>query len=152
MFKNTSTLRISWIQICFSLLIVSHLLISCEKKEDLKIPQVENFEIGHSNDGKGYIGHDVHLNADVLAGSQLGSVEVHILPKPGQSYAYAWQLKLVWKDYVGMRNAEIHQHVDIPADAAPGLYDFHFIVHDKNGTKLHITQDITLLHGEAHDH
>lgn len=134
------------------ILIGVFLLSSCKKDDELILPSAENIEIGIRNEQKGYIGQDFHFNAMVTAGTRLEEIEIRIIPKAGQNYEKDWQLELIWGDYVGMRNVEIHRHFDIPSDAPTGLYDFQFIVHDQNGAKLQLTYDFTILSGDAPQH
>src|SRR5690606_22417065 len=46
------------------------------------------------------------------------------------------------------KNATVHKHFDIPADAAEGKYDFLIIVNDQNGTTLEERRGISLYKAE----
>ena len=120
---------------------------SCKKEGDdtqPKLPTATNIEVGLNNNETGTVGRDFHFNADILAGDKIEHVRISILPKTGENYAKAWQYDLVWESFQGAKNANVHKHFSIPADAAEGKYDFLITISDQNGTKLEIRRSITL--------
>jgi len=129
------------------LLLVVFFAASCKKDEspEIKIPTVSNVEIGTANNRQAIRGRDFHLNADVIAGDKIKSVEVKILQKTGGNYTKVWKFELAWDQYNGVKNTNVHKHFTIPAEAPEGKYDFYFIVQDENGTKLEIKEDFTIL-------
>src|SRR5690606_18817694 len=73
---------------------------------------------------------------------------VKILPRSGETYAKAWELETTWDQYKNAKNATVHKHSDIPADAVEGKYDFLIIVNDQNGTTLEEKREINIYKAE----
>ncbi len=121
-------------------------------------PNLTNVEIGHDNDEIGTIGEDVHFNAEVQAGGSIDRIEINIKQRAGITYSNPWDFTIIWDEYKGQKNAHIHKHIDIPADAAEGKYDFIITVYDVNSTKLVDARTIQLYleenlpPGHHHDH
>lgn len=133
----------------FVLLLLIALFAACAKdKENInpeqKMPSIENLEIGLANGGFAVIGNDFHFNADILAGDKLDKIELKILQKAGETYANVWKHEIVYEQYRGAKNANLHKHFDIPTSAPEGKYDFFVIVHDQNGRKLEIKKDFVI--------
>jgi len=108
-------------------------------------PIISEIEIGSSNNETGVIGRDLHFNAEVLAGEKIDSAVVRIEQRKGESYEGDWSFAVSWDQYRGAKNATIHKHFDIPEDAIEGLYDFHIIVIDLNGTSTKETREIQIV-------
>lgn len=106
---------------------------SCSRDEDeilIPPPVISNTELGHDNSKIGYIGHDIHVEAEILAEGKVKQVEVEI----HGHFAGAWKFNQIYTDRLaGFLNANFHRHIDIPADAAPGTYHFEFTVTDELG-------------------
>jgi len=114
-------------------------------------PMVNNIELGLGDSGIAVIGQDFHFNADVIAGDKIDTVEIIIRQKGAENYTADWSMSLIWDQYRGLKNTNIHKHFDIPEDAVEGIYDFVVLVKDQNGgiteivRTLSIDQDETLL-------
>lgn len=115
-----------------------------QQENELAKPTIENLEIGLSNSAIGVIGRDFHLEADIVAGDKIENVQVHILPISGEVYAKQWKYELIWDQYKGVKNTNVHKHFDIPADAAEGKYNFVIIVNDVNGTRQEVNKTINI--------
>lgn len=128
------------------LLIFLGMFSSCSEDSEpvLPIPSIENVEVGLNNNEIGVIGRDFHLNADVIAGEKIDLVRVSILPLSGEQYASPWQFELVWEQYKGTKNSNIHKHFTIPETAVEGKYQFIILITDENGTELEVVRGITL--------
>lgn len=122
------------------------LLGSCQEdvEPDLLSPSINDIEVGLNNDEIGVIGEDFHLNADILAGELIEEVIIQIKPIAEESYVAYWDFELIWDEYKGVRNTNVHKHFDIPEDAVEGVYDFFIIVTDQNGTKTEVKRQITI--------
>jgi len=120
---------------------------SCDDDPDpvLPAPTIENVEIGSGNNHIGVIGRDFHLNADIVAGDKIDFVQVKIEPIAGETYASDWRFELTWEQFKGAKNANVHQHFDIPEDAVAGKYEFIIIVSDENGTTLEEKAEIQIV-------
>lgn len=126
----------------------SALFTACKKDDPVKPekpkPTIDKIEIGSNNNGIGVIGRDFHFNAEVAAGDKIENVQVKIQQRAGETYAKAWSHEITWTQYRDAKNATIHKHFDIPADAAEGKYDFIIVVTDQNGTLLEEKKTISL--------
>ncbi|WP_183906881.1 DUF4625 domain-containing protein [Rufibacter immobilis] len=130
------------------LLLAVGLFTSCDEDDEpapvLPKPTIDNIEVGLGNNGVGVIGRDFHLNADILAGDKIENVQVRIQQRSGETYSKVWQHEITWDQYKGAKNAKVHKHFDIPADAAEGNYDFLIMVNNQNGAKLEEKRSIIL--------
>lgn len=115
------------------------------KTEPLK-PTYEDLEIGSGNNKSGIIGRDFHFNANILAGSKIMNITLRIRQKPDKTYDKKWDgFEKKWPEHVGAKNAEVHSHFNIPADASEGVHDFFLIIEDENGQKIEHKADLTLV-------
>lgn len=127
--------------------------IACNKNNDEVIPEapqpsIENVEIGLNNNEIGIIAQDFHFNADITAGEKIDSIKIEIKQIAGETYLKAWAHTVVWTQYKGSRNTNVHKHFDMPADAAEGKYDFVITVTDENGSRLEHKRSITIYAAE----
>ena len=120
--------------------------VSACKKDEQPSPAIkaDDIEIGTANNKRGIIGADFHFNAEVTATDKIENVRVKILQKNTETYSSPWQFEISWEEYKGARNATVHKHFTIPAEAPKGKYDFYFIVTDQKGAKLEISEDFTI--------
>jgi hypothetical protein len=125
---------------------------ACKKDKQVEpekpVPTIQNIEVGLSNNEIGIIGRDFHLNAEILAGDKIETVHIKIQQKPGETYTKVWSHEIIYDQYKDAKNATVHKHFDIPADASEGKYDFLIIVNDQNGTKLEEKRSITIYKAE----
>ncbi len=112
-------------------------------QENLK-PSMDKIELGLGNNEIGVIGADFHFNAEVMAGDKIENVQIKIVQRSTETYSKAWSHEITWTQYAGAKNATIHKHFDIPAEAAEGKYDFIIIVTDQNGTQLEEKRSISI--------
>ncbi len=126
-----------------ALCIVSLLFTACSKnKDDVPAsPLVTDVEIGSGNNKIAYTGSDLHLEAQIIAPGTIANVQVEIHPVSGTG----WKFDSVYVNgFQGLKNAEFHKHIDIPADAAVGFYHLHFIVTDQRGQQKKIEDEIEI--------
>ncbi len=119
------------------------LFSSCSKDDDdivVAKPTVSGMEVGASNSHIGYIGSDLHVEAEIEAAGKIKAVEVEIHKEDGTG----WTFSQSFDDYVGLLNATFHKHIDIPSDAATGTYHFHFTVTDTKGNKTTVEEELKL--------
>jgi hypothetical protein len=128
------------------MLTLAALFTACSKEEapTHSLPSIENIEIGLGNNEMGVVGLDFHFNADVTAGDKIENIQIKIVQRSGETYSKVWQHEVTWDQYRGVKNANVHKHFNVPADAAEGKYDFYIIVNDQNGTRLEEKRTITL--------
>lgn len=105
---------------------------------------IDKIELGLGNNETAVIGQDFHFNAEIIAADKIGDVQIKITQKSTETYTKAWSHEIIWTQYSGAKNATVHKHFDIPADAAEGKYDFTIIVNDQNGSKLEVKKSLTI--------
>ncbi len=107
-------------------------LASCNKDDDTIIekPTIGGLEVGHDNNRTAYPGSDVHVEATILAPGTIANIKLEIHPESGEG----WEFEQVFTEgYEGLKNANFHEHIDIPEGAAEGEYHLHLVVTDKAG-------------------
>src|SRR5690606_15210538 len=119
--------KISYFFIFLSLLLVS---AACNKDDDTHTanPIISLLEVGVGNNHTAYIGSDLHIEAEVFADGLIETIEIEI-----HSHDTQWEFHHIYTEFSGQRNANFHKHIDIPQEAEPGEYRFHFIVTDRQG-------------------
>ena len=130
--------------IFFSLL-TTILLISCTDDE-IQPPIISNVEVGavhdegaedvHADEGIAHPGESMHVGADILAFARIESITVNIhsdeiTPAAGE---VAWEFEEVYTDAkYQVLNAELHEDIMVPENAALGEYHVYIIVVDEAG-------------------
>lgn len=130
--------------IFFSLL-TTILLISCTDDE-IQPPVISNVEVGavhdegakdvHADEGIAHPGESMHVGADILAFARIESitVDIHsdeITPAAGE---VAWEFEEVYTNTkYQVLNAELHEDIMVPENAALGEYHVYIIVVDEAG-------------------
>ena len=107
-------------------------------------PVVTLTEVGHDNSYHATPGDDLHLEADIVAEGLINAIHVELLLKQGGEY----EIEKSYTDgkYIGVRNTEFHEHIDIPADAPAGEYHLHFSVTDREGQQTTATAHVDIAH------
>lgn len=114
---------------------------SCEKDEEIIAkPEINNLELGLGDSHIGYIGSDLHMEAEILAEGKIDVVTVEIHSEDGSGE----EIEASFDDYSGQLNATFHKHVDIPAEMEEGEYHFHLSVVDMLGNTTEIEEELTL--------
>jgi len=123
----------------FTAILVATTLISfnsCKKEEDKPDPAstpkpvVTLTELGLNNTKTGYIGSDLHIEADIVAEGVINTVKIEIHPEGAGA---TWTFEQTYTEFSGMKNATFHKHIDIPSTATAGEHHFHLIVTDMIG-------------------
>ncbi|WP_129713919.1 DUF4625 domain-containing protein [Pedobacter sp. SYP-B3415] len=123
---------------------------ACKKDAEEQIqpetprPKMDNLELGLGNAGIGVTGEDFHFEADLVAVEKLDKVEVKMIQRPGETYSKSWTHEIIWTQYKGLKNTNVHKHFKIPAEAAEGKYDLVVAVYDENGSKLEVKRDFEI--------
>ena len=130
--KNIKFMSLLMAFLCASTLF----LTSCgDDDDDLPAkPSITLTEVGHDNAKHCHPGHDLHLEADVVAE---GSFKIEKSYTDGK--------------YIGIRNTEFHEHIDIPAEAPLGEYHLHFTVTDKNGQQTTVESELNIVEDDGDD-
>lgn len=146
------------IRMCLMMALVSVMAISlnsCDKdQETVAKPKITLTEVGHDNSRNAHPGHDMHLEADVVAEGLIRSINVEIHQENG---SFEIEKSYTEGKYIGVRNIEFHEHIDIPADAPLGEYHLHFTVTDREGQQSMAETHINMIEDDGdedndHDH
>lgn len=116
---------------------------SCNKDDDsVAKPEITLTEVGHDNCKQAHPGHDMHLEAEIVAEGLINRIDVEIHQEDGGTF----EIEASYTDgkYIGVRNTEFHEHIDIPADAPLGDYHLHFTVTDKEGQQTTVECELAL--------
>lgn len=130
------------------LLLAGTLFASCNDDDDVDVaaPTISNVEIGSGNNKQAHPGSDFHIEAQIVAPGDIERVQLQIHPENGSG----WKLDTVYTEgLAGLKNAEFHKHIDVPAHAALGKYDLHLTVTDKNGNKAEIDSELNVINDPA---
>jgi hypothetical protein len=128
---------------------------SCKKDDDTNQPEIILHELGHDNEKVGYIGHELHVDADITARDKIAELRITIQSKAAGSSAHEnenWSYDSIYTEFIGLRNTLLHKDIEIPEEVHEGDYTFHMSVSDQKGRYVFIQEDIELHHGEGNDH
>jgi hypothetical protein len=128
----------------------SILFISCTK-DDIKPPVISNLEVGavhdedhsdeggedeHADEGVAHPGESMHIGAEILAFARIETITIDIHSDevtPGEGEV-AWEFEQMYTDAkYRVLNAELHEDITVPANAALGEYHVYIIVTDEAG-------------------
>ena len=130
-------------------------LISCEKDE-VKKPEILSFELGYENSKTAYLGSELHIDAEIIAENGIDRIviEIHYEGEHHKSFVLAhsdhqWEFDHTYTEFQGLKNTTFHKHIDIPLDAKPGEYHFHFKVIDMEGYSAEIEDDLEIKEPEV---
>ncbi|MDR0729569.1 MAG: DUF4625 domain-containing protein [Prevotellaceae bacterium] len=82
-------------------------------------------------DGTVTAGEDLHLEAVITAEGLIDRIDVEIHQEEGGQFEI--EKSYTEGAYIGVKNAEFHEHIDIPSSAPEGEYHLHLTVRDKKG-------------------
>jgi len=125
--------------------IIPAFLISCDKNEN---PEITIHELGYENTKTVIAGSDLHIDAEIMAPQKISSIQLIIhseeehaanIPmkvKSTNQEATEWEVDSIYtKGYAGVKNAEFHEHLDVPLTAESGHYHVHIKVTDMEGNQ-----------------
>lgn len=139
--------------LALALLCVSMLVITSCKDDDDKPskPTVTLKEVGHANNKTAMRGNDMHLEAAIKADGLIKRIDIEIHQEGGSNYKI--MKAFTEGKYIGVKNADFHEHIDIPAEAPLGAYHLHFTVTDQSGQTVMAEEHITVVenNGTGHD-
>lgn len=130
-------------------------LYACSNDDDvlaLKAPTISNFEYGegssHSTEPVGYIGSDIHLEAEIYAEATISSISVEIHAHdltPGDGEV-EWDFEQIFtgNKYL-VANPTFHEHIDIPDNIPAGEYHIVLTATDELGNSTEIEGYIQIL-------
>lgn len=137
------------IRMCLMMALVSVMALSfnsCNKEEQtVSKPKITLTEVGHDNSKHAHPGHDLHLEAEIVAEGVIKSINVEIHQEDG---SFEIEKSYVEGKYIGVKNVEFHEHIDIPANAPLGEYHLHLTVTDNEGQQSMAETYIDIEDGE----
>lgn len=118
-------------------------LNACKKDEPiLGAPTISGLEVGTANSKIAYPGNDLHIEAQIEAPGVIARVKLEINPVNGTGWKFN---ETFTESFVGLKNAEFHEHFDVPVDAAVGAYKLVLTVTDQAGKITKIESDLNMV-------
>jgi hypothetical protein len=130
----------------FTLVASSLIFTSCSDDDTADTITINITEIGSNNSGVAIAGSDLHIEADIMATARIASVEIEL---HHETDASAPEINVVFTQYAGQINAELHKHIDIPANQPAGDYHLHMKVIDEKGNTRTVEADVRILASHA---
>lgn len=118
------------------------LLAACNKDEKTAAPVITLTEVGHEDSHRTTPGDDLHLEADIVAEGLINAIYVELHMEEGRDYEI--EKSYTEGKYIGVRNTEFHEHIDIPVDAPAGEYHLHFTVTDREGQQASASAHVNI--------
>jgi hypothetical protein len=144
MIMNTKLLRGLVLLFNVSLLVFS----SCGKDDDetpsKPVILIEELGSGHDSpdDHAVLAGSDLHVEAQITAEGVIARIDVEIHQEEGGSFSI--EQSYTEGKYIGVKNAEFHEHIDVPAETPAGEYHFHLTVTDRLGQTTTAESDLDI--------
>ncbi len=142
------------ISLSLFLIVFVTLFSACNK--DAAPPSITDFELGYNNSKIFERGSDLHFEANIVAPAKIDRiiVEIHFEGDHKKSglkteVGFEWEFDYTYTSYNGLKNVNLHKHIEIPEDAKAGDYHFHLMVIDMDGNVAEVESDFEI-HGEAH--
>ncbi|MDR2773550.1 MAG: DUF4625 domain-containing protein [Tannerella sp.] len=120
-------------------------LLSCKKDEVIpEKPVITITEVGSHDmpEGKVKAGDELHLEAEIVADGSIARIDVEIHQEEGGGFEI--EKSYVDGKYIGVKNVEFHEHIDIPAETPAGEYHLHLTVTDKEGQSTTAEAELTI--------
>ncbi len=130
-----------------SILTLSFTACSSDDDEMPAKPAITLTEVGHDNSGHAHPGHDLHLEASLLAEGLIQRIDIEMHQEGGANKIV--EQSITSGKYIGVRNADFHEHIDIPATAPLGEYHLHFTVTDQKGQTTTAESHIHLVEADG---
>lgn len=136
--------KIAWgvVVLLLNLSLLAFSSCSSDDEDNPEKPVINLTEIGSENNKTGIAGGDLHLEGSIVAEGSIKQIDVEIHQESGGNF----KIEKSYKDgkYIGVKNADFHEHIDIPADAPAGEYHLHFIVTDQFGQATTVESEISI--------
>jgi len=132
--------------------------VSCSEKDEIKMPEILDFELGYENSKTGYPGSDIHIEANIIAENKIDIIEIEIhyegdhkksIIIANGDHHHEWEVDITYDKFRGLKNTTFHEHISVPLNAEPGEYHFHFKVIDMEGYTAEIEEDLMVLEPET---
>ncbi|MDQ1772995.1 DUF4625 domain-containing protein [Labilibaculum sp. A4] len=115
---------------------------SCDNNDDETVqkPVVSNLELGIGDSHIGYIGADLHIEAEIVAEGKIDKITVEIHQEEGSTD----EIVVEYDEFAGLKNTTFHKHVDIPATTFAGTYHCHITVTDMDGNSTTVEEEVSI--------
>ena len=131
-------------------LVFVFLFVSCE--QDGAKPVIDFHELGFENSKTATVGDELHMDAEIEAENSIDRIELEIHPEGDEHKSSSvsrmnsgeWEFDTVYTEFSGLKNTVFHEHIEIPEDATPGEYHFHFAVIDMEGYQTVYEDEVTI--------
>lgn len=124
-------------------------VVACDNDEKTAKPSLILTEVGHDNSMTCHPGHDLHLEADIEAEGLIKYINVEIESTVNSSIRTSEMFDA--GKYIGIRNAEFHEHIDIPENMPIGKCYLKITVCDEEGQITMTEQVITIVEDDGED-
>ena len=129
-------------KIIIALFLLTSVFAACKKdKVETAGPSISGLEVGHENNKTAYPGTDIHIEAALSAMANIAKVTLEIHPATEGGWEYKQEFT---EGFSGLKNADFHQHIDVPADAALGKYHIHLSMTDQQGRTTEVESELEL--------
>jgi hypothetical protein len=129
-------------KIIIALLLLTSVFVACKKDRiEPQGPTIALLEVGHENNKTAYAGTDIHIEATINALANIAKVKLQIHPAIDGGWEFEQEFT---EGFVGLKNADFHQHIDIPADAELGKYHIHLSVTDQQGRTTEVESELEI--------
>lgn len=146
---------INYIKLFIIVVGLSLMVSACE--DEVKAPVLSAVEIGFNNSKIAYLGSDIHIEANILAGGKIARIVLTIHPEGEEEHVLAQKVMRVvrhsddWEvdstytgKYAAVKNTTFHEHIEIPVNAEIGAYHLHLLVVDMEGNTTEMEEEIVL--------
>jgi hypothetical protein len=124
--------------------------MSCkdDKEEELtpSAPSIVIQELGSGHDSPNDLaalaGSDLHIEALITADGLIARIDLEIHQEEGGSFTI--EKSYTEGKYIGVKNTEFHEHIDIPAETPPGEYHLHLTVTDQAGQTATVESELDI--------
>lgn len=130
---------------------LSVILASCTNDE-IKKPEILEFELGHENGRTAFAGGDLHIDAQIIAENGIDRIDIEIHYESDHQEGLIksianeeWAVSLSYDEYRELKNTIFHKDIDVPYNIIPGTYHFQFVVIDLMGYTADFSEDIEIL-------
>lgn len=126
----------------FSLCLLVFSACSDDDNHNPAKPVIDLTEVGHENSKTGVAGSDLHLEGRILADGVIRRIDIEICPQSGEGF----KIEKSYSEgkYVGVKNTDFHEHLDIPAETPAGAYRLRFAVTDEWGQVTVVETGLTI--------
>jgi hypothetical protein len=155
--NNTNQIHIitmktrQFLSIFIIITLISGAFFSC-KKDEIKKPEISNFELGKNNSKQVHQGDELHIDATITAEGKIKTIRLIIHHEDEHGHksitGEEWEVDKTYTSFEGLKNTKFHEHIDVPLTAEIGDYHLHFKVIDMEGNVAEIETEFEVLEKE----